>query len=254
MCFAAVQGLLLFSAILPEPSTFPFLFLCLAAWNVQKQYNGWNDECSSCMCVCLYTFAKWLSYWKENPKFVGFGSFLRTPFQYFHIPGTPLTRSVTTKSHWPEASLDCHNFCWENGSGIQLMKNESTESQTQTSGNSCPIAGILCTSHETFFYLQVYTDPKWIAWCLCVKKSKATRLILYINVCVCSGICDFVGCVCVCVTCVCLFHVCMFLIKKVKTEILNKTDKSRWASKSRLSRQGKRPTFENLPLNFQITE
>lgn len=210
MCFA-VQGLLLFSAILPEPSTFSFLFLGLKSSMKRAETIQWMKWWMLIVyvCVCLYTFAKWLSYWKENPKFVDFGSFLRTPFQYFHIPGTPLTRSVTTKSHWPEASLDCHNFCWENGSGIQLMmKNESTESQTQTSGNLCPIAGILCTSHETFFYLQVYTDPKWVAWCLCVEKSKATRLIIYIHVCVCSGMCDFVGCGCVCDVYVYLMSVC----------------------------------------------
>ena len=79
--------------------------------------------------------------------------FLSQNSQYFYMPGTPLTRSVTIKSHWPEASLECHNFCWENDSGIKFIKNESTESQTQTSGNLSPTAGILYASHEAFFYL-----------------------------------------------------------------------------------------------------
>lgn len=110
-----------------------------------------------CVCVYIHMMIKLL---KANPQFAGFGSFLRTPFQYFHIFGIPLTRSVTTKLHWPEASVECHNLCWEKGSGIKLTKNESLESQIQTSGNLCPTAGILCASHETFFYLQVDKDPK----------------------------------------------------------------------------------------------
>ena len=137
--------------------------------------------------------------------------FLSQNSQYFHMPGTPLTRSVTIKSHWPEASLECHNFCWENDSGIKFIKNESTESKTQTSGNLSPIAGILCASHETFFYL-LHT-PKWITWCFCVKKPKTTKLTIgYIHICVCCGLCDFLlggvyisVCIGICV--------CVYLIK-----------------------------------------
>lgn len=64
-------------------------------------------------------------------------------------------------------------------------------------------------------------------------KGHSIKLIWHIHACVCDGMCDFVGCVYVYVQlhmCVCLFHVCVFLIKKVKIEILNRTDKSRWTA------------------------
>lgn len=71
------------------------------------------------------------------------------------------------------------------------------------------------------------------------------------------GIHDFVGCIYVYVwlhTCACVFHVCVFLMKKVKIEILNRTDKTTWTSSLDEFRGERRPIFENSPLNFQITE
>ena len=112
--------------------------------------------------------------------------FLSQNSQYFHMPGTPLTRSVTIKSHWPEASLECHNFCWENDSGIKFIKNESTESQTQTSGNLSPIA-----VRFPWNILLPSTHPK-MNHLMFVKKPKTTKLtILYMHICVCCGLCDF---------------------------------------------------------------
>ena len=81
---------------------------------INNDILGWEflkmDEMVTVHPVCVYIHTPWFNYRRANPKFTGFGSFLRTPFQCFHIPGTPLIRSVTTKPHWPEASVECHNF------------------------------------------------------------------------------------------------------------------------------------------------
>ena len=115
---------------------------------------------------------------------------------------------------------------------------------------------LLCASHETFFYL-LHT-PKWITWCFCVKKPKTTKLtILYIHICVCCGLCDFllegvyismgIG------ICVCVFNVSVFLIKKLKCELLHKIAKTKTV-KSRLIQLGRRPKLWKCNSNFYITK
>lgn len=180
--------------------------------------------------------------------------FLSQNSQYFHMPGTPLTRSVTIKSHWPEASLECHNFCWENDSGIKFIKNESTESQTQTSGNLSPIA-----VRFPWNILLPSTHPKMNHLMFLCQETKDHKInnFIYTHMCVLWTMWLFVGRSIYkyghWYMCVCVFNVSVFLIKKLKCELLHKIAKTKTV-KSRLIQLGRRPKLWKCNSNFYITK
>lgn len=158
--------------------------------------NGWNDKCSS--CVCVYTFTWWLNYWRQIPNLqalVPFSELLSSIFisLEYHLQEVWLQSSTGQKPVWSVTI-----FAGKKVLALNLQRMSLLRVRYKHLG-ICVLRLAFCVlpMKHSFTFKLTKTQNELLD--ICVKKSKTTKFIIWqICVCVCCGICNFVcGAVCV---------------------------------------------------------